>query len=129
SLTTALEMCGAKVAAVASAAGALQAIGVFKPPLLGSGIWMPHAEGYELICRVRGPGAGRRGNIPAGGRNPPARIEDRMRALSAGYQMHVAKPVEPMELITIIASLMGRTAPSGQGVIPNLRAGKPFFPK
>jgi PAS domain S-box-containing protein len=108
-LTTVLERCDAKVVAVASAAEALEALRWLKPDVLVSDIGMPDEDGYALIRKVRALPPEQGGRIPAVALTAHARVEDRMRALSAGYQMHVAKPVEPTELVTIIASLVGRT--------------------
>jgi CheY-like chemotaxis protein len=76
--------------------------------LLICDIGMPGADGYELIRRVRRLPAHRGGRTPAVALTAYARAEDRMRALRAGYQMHLAKPVEPAELIAVLASLAGR---------------------
>jgi CheY-like chemotaxis protein len=81
-----------------------------KPSLLISDIEMPCEDGYSLIANVRALTPEDGGLTPAIALTAHARIEDRMRALSAGYQMHVAKPVEPAELVIVIASLAGRNA-------------------
>ena len=73
------------------------------PALLVSDIGMPGEDGYDLIREVRALTAEDCGRVPA-----VARSEDRQRALLAGYQLHVAKPVEPSELLTVCASLVGR---------------------
>jgi CheY-like chemotaxis protein len=66
---------------------------------------MPELDGYELIRRIRAlpPDAGR--DIPAVALTAFARFEDRERALQAGFQMHVPKPVEPIALVTAVAQL------------------------
>jgi CheY-like chemotaxis protein len=69
---------------------------------------MPVADGYDLIREVRGRAPEQGGRIPAVALTAYARAEDRVRALAAGYQMHVAKPVEPDELVAVIASLAKR---------------------
>ncbi len=79
-----------------------------RPDVLVSDIGMPNEDGYTLIRRVRALGAERGGNVPAVALTAYARAEDRMRAIRAGFQMHVPKPVEPAELITMVASLAGR---------------------
>jgi CheY-like chemotaxis protein len=73
-----------------------------------SDIGMPDETGYELIGKVyrMDPEAG--GNIPAVALTASANIEDRMRALAAGFQIHVPKPVEPGELALVVASLVKR---------------------
>jgi CheY-like chemotaxis protein len=70
---------------------------------------MPEEDGYSLISRIRALNREEGGMTPAVALTAYARIEDRLKTLSAGYQMHVPKPVEPVELATIIASLTGRT--------------------
>jgi CheY-like chemotaxis protein len=65
---------------------------------------MPEVDGYELIRVVRNEW---NSQIPAVALTAMARIEDRMKVLTAGYQMHVSKPVEPAELITIVSGLVG----------------------
>ena len=67
---------------------------------------MPEMDGYELLRRLREQKLSQR--LPAIALTAHTRPQDRLRALAAGFQMHVAKPVEPEELITVIASLTGR---------------------
>ena len=74
--------------------------------ILISDIGMPDFDGYELIRKVRSLHDGRIRNIPAIALTAYARNDDRQRALLAGFQMHVSKPVEPRELIAGIASLL-----------------------
>jgi CheY-like chemotaxis protein len=73
-----------------------------------SDIGMPGEDGYSLIRQVRGLNGPRR-ELPAIALTAYARAEDRVRSIVAGFQMHIAKPVEPAELITMVASLAGRT--------------------
>ena len=73
-----------------------------------SDIGMPGEDGYDLIREVRALTAEDCGRVPAVALTAFARSEDRQRALLAGYQLHVAKPVEPSELLTVCASLVGR---------------------
>ncbi|MCA1614291.1 MAG: response regulator, partial [Acidobacteria bacterium] len=107
-LRVGVGQCGAEVMTVGSAQEALGAIAEESPDLLISDIGMPHEDGYELIRRVRALPAGRGRKIPAIALTAYARTEDRMRALRAGYQSHIAKPVELAELITVMASLVRR---------------------
>ena len=109
-LATVLSSCGSEVTTATSAAEAIAAIKRLKPSLLISDIEMPCEDGYSLIANVRALTPEDGGLTPAIALTAHARIEDRMRALSAGYQMHVAKPVEPAELVIVIASLAGRNA-------------------
>jgi CheY-like chemotaxis protein len=104
-LVAALEECQAKVFGVASASEALEAVSQFKPDVLVSDIGMPLEDGYSLIARVRKLSAEQGGEIPAIALTAYARAEDRMKAIAAGFQMHISKPVEPAELVTVVASL------------------------
>lgn len=103
---------GAEVASAESAAEALELIQRVCPDVLISDIGMPGGNGYELIGRARmlGEGAAR---VPAIALTALSRLEDRTRALLAGYQLHLAKPVDPNELVVAIASLAGRLPPMG----------------
>ena len=74
-----------------------------------SDIGMPQTDGYQFMRDVRRLPASRGGRTPAVALTAFARSEDRTRAILAGYQMHVAKPVEPAELTATAASLLGRT--------------------
>jgi PAS domain S-box-containing protein len=107
-LKVGLEQCGAEVKAVGSAAEALAAISGGAPDLLISDIGMPEEDGYELIRRVRELPAEGGGKMPAIALTAYARTEDRLQALRAGYEMHVPKPVEMAELVTVAASLARR---------------------
>jgi signal transduction histidine kinase/ActR/RegA family two-component response regulator len=100
-----LEQRGAEVRTAASAAGALQQLATWRPDVLISDIGMPHEDGYELIRRIRALPAARGGRVPALALTAFARVEDRMHVLRAGFQMHVPKPIEPDELIAVVASL------------------------
>jgi CheY-like chemotaxis protein len=103
-LTTLLTQYGAQVTARATGAEVLDAIDELQPSLLISDIGMPEEDGYSLMRKIR-----RRGRtIPAIAVTGFARSEDRTRALAAGFQMCVSKPVEAIELLTVIASLTGR---------------------
>lgn len=105
-----LGQCRAQVLAVSTAAEALQAMEEFKPHVLVSDIGMPGEDGYELIKQVRAKERADKkkvGRIPALALTAYARVEDRMRALRAGYQMHLPKPVDPVELAAVISSLAG----------------------
>ena len=103
-----LGKCGAVVETCASVAETLALFERFQPDVLVSDIGMPDQDGYDLIRRIRsGNGSLRR--LPAVALTAFARVEDRMKALSAGFNMHVPKPVEPAELITVVASLISRS--------------------
>jgi PAS domain S-box-containing protein len=98
---------GAEVMTSASAAEALPQMDDWKPDVLVSDIGMPVLDGYAFIKRLRGLDSAQR-DIPAVALTAYARAEDRMRALGAGFQMHVPKPVEASELVMVIASLVKR---------------------
>jgi CheY-like chemotaxis protein len=98
---------GAEVITSASAAEALACLDDSRPDILVSDIGMPVLDGYAFIKRVRALDSSQR-NIPAIALTAYARAEDRMRALAAGFQMHVPKPVEASELVMVIASLVKR---------------------
>ncbi|MEW6209759.1 MAG: response regulator [Acidobacteriota bacterium] len=111
-LTTLLQQYGARVTPAASAAEALSVLSEVEPgrqpDVLVSDIGMPDVDGYALIRRVRALDPERGGRIPAIALTAYGRPIDRIRALSAGFQMHMPKPVEPAELAMVIASLTGR---------------------
>lgn len=109
-LAVVLKSCGTMVTTASSAADALAAVKSVKPEVLISDIEMPGEDGYSLIARIRALKPEEGGQTPAIALTAHARIEDRLRALSAGYQMHVAKPVEPAELVVVLASLAARSA-------------------
>jgi PAS domain S-box-containing protein len=107
-LRVGIGRCGAEVTTAGSAPEALAAIEKERPDLLISDIGMPEEDGYELIRKVRALPAEQGGKIPAIALTAYARTEDRLRALRAGYQMHVTKPVELAELAAVMASLVQR---------------------
>ncbi len=102
-----LRESGAEVIAAESADEAMDALERFRPDALVSDIAMPGKDGYDLIREVRSRAPEQGGKIPAVAVTAYARAEDRMRALASGFQMHVAKPVDPNELIAVVASLTG----------------------
>jgi signal transduction histidine kinase/DNA-binding response OmpR family regulator len=102
-----LVQCGAEVKSAGSAAEALAALKVWAADLIVSDIGMPEEDGYSLIKKVRQPGH-QYSQIPAVALTAYASIEDQTRVLSAGFQIHIAKPVEPDELIAKIANVISR---------------------
>ncbi len=102
-----LTACGAEVAEAASAAEAMPLVESSRPDILVSDIGMPNEDGYDLIRRIRTRLAAKA--LPAVALTAFARSEDRRRALLAGFQTHVAKPVDPAELVAVVASLVERT--------------------
>ena len=103
-----LADCGAKVFVAESARAGLEMLLREKPDILISDIGMPEEDGYTLIRQVRALKARQGGKIPAAAVSAFARPEDRTKALRAGYQMHLAKPVDPTELTAVVASLATR---------------------
>jgi signal transduction histidine kinase len=104
-----LESRGAEVTAVESAAEALQTIEENRPDVLLSDIAMPGVDGYGLIREVRrreSPAA----RLPAAALTAFAAESDRIKAIDAGYQAHLRKPVEPAELAAVVAALARREA-------------------
>ncbi|HEV2292529.1 MAG TPA: PAS domain S-box protein [Tepidisphaeraceae bacterium] len=104
-----LEDCEAQVIGAASAAEALHLVRTERPDVLVADVGMPGEDGYSLIKRVRALGPQNGGGVPSAALTAYARPEDRVKAVLAGFQMHLAKPVEPAELIATVASLAGRT--------------------
>jgi hypothetical protein len=84
----------------------------WRPDVLMSDIGMPGEDGYSLINRIRSLPAEKGGQIPAAALTAYAREEDRKRALAAGYQMHIAKPVTSGQLVTVLAHLAERATQS-----------------
>jgi CheY-like chemotaxis protein len=99
---------GAEVITATSVDEALDALERFRPGALVSDIAMPDRDGCDLIRDVRSREPERGGNIPAVAVTAYARVEDRMRIMSAGFQMHIPKPINPDELIAVVASLKTR---------------------
>jgi CheY-like chemotaxis protein/two-component sensor histidine kinase len=102
---------GAEVRACGSVKDALRTLAAWQADMIVSDIGMPLEDGYELIRRVRKLDAGARGQIPAVALTAYAGAEDVKRALDAGFQTHVAKPVDPKALIATVARTAGRETP------------------
>ncbi|MDX6694637.1 MAG: hypothetical protein QOF02_2240 [Blastocatellia bacterium] len=105
-LTVVLERQGASVRAVGSAAEALAAFGALKPDVLVSDIGMPNDDGYSLIRRVRALAPEEGGQVPAVALTAYAGDNAREKTLAAGFQVHLAKPIDPTELLASIARLV-----------------------
>jgi signal transduction histidine kinase len=101
-----LENCKATSVEAADAARALQLIPEIKPDLILSDIGMPGTDGYQFIREARRQGI----TVPAVALTAFARSEDRVRSILAGFQAHLAKPIEPSELLALVASMTGRIA-------------------
>ncbi|MTJ47789.1 ATP-binding protein [Dolichospermum sp. UHCC 0259] len=124
-ISTVLEECQAEVKVVSSAQEALQMLTQWTPDVLISDIGMPEEDGYSLIRKVRSAESSsasslrdaprtlslspeKSRNIPAAALTAYAGVEDRMRAIQAGFELHLPKPIEPAELATVVASLVKR---------------------
>lgn len=103
-----LEDHGATTTAAASAAQALEALDGARFDVLVSDIGMPREDGYSLLRSVRARPPERNGAIPAVAVTAYARAEDRVEAVAAGFLLHVAKPVDGAELVTMVAAAAGR---------------------
>ena len=95
---------GAIIETAGSADAALRIYDEFLPDILISDLGLPKVDGYELIRILREE---RHSGIPAVALTAMARINDRLKALNAGFQMHIPKPVEPTELVSVVESLVG----------------------
>jgi PAS domain S-box-containing protein len=107
-LKTILERCGAEVTAAASTTAALAELSRVKPNVVISDIAMAGENGYDLIEKIRLLKPEEGGRVPAVALTAHAGAADRRRALLAGFQTHLAKPVEPDELLAVIANLTGQ---------------------
>jgi len=107
-LCVSLVQYGAQVSAFATTAEALQALEEQRPHVLVSDIGMPGEDGYDFIRRVRALEPERGGQTPAAALTGHAKGEDGARVLTAGFQVHLAKPVQPAELASVVATLAGR---------------------
>jgi len=103
-----LRSSGAEVMSAASAEEAFEQVEQWHPDILVSDIGLPDVDGYALIQKLRTLEAERGWSIPALAVTAYARVEDRTRALSSGFQMHLAKPLEPADLVAAITSLLGK---------------------
>ena len=104
-----LEYCGAEVATAASVPEAMELFDRAQPSVLVSDISMPGEDGYELIRRIRAQSDADLARVPAIALTAYARPEERLQSLMAGFDAHVAKPIDPTELATVISRLAGVT--------------------
>ncbi len=104
-----LEDCGAVVETAGSANEAIERFNLVRPDILVSDVGMPGEDGYTMIGRIRAIEKAEGWHVPAIALTAYARSEDRTRAIIAGFQMHLSKPIEPAELIASIASLAQRS--------------------
>ncbi|OUL19954.1 response regulator [Nostoc sp. 106C] len=100
-----LEQQGAEVISAASASEALEKLTQYKPDIIISDISMPNEDGYTLLQKVRTLLQQQGANLPALAITAHAGAEDRQQAISAGFQLHLAKPIDPSELLKAVLSL------------------------
>jgi len=110
-LSLMLNRSGASVRTASSSEDALRTFGEWQPNVLLSDVGMPGEDGYTLIRRVRALAPEQGGNVPAAAITAHAREEDRVKALAAGYQAHLTKPIDPA---TLVSALVGLAGPRGQ---------------
>ena len=101
----ALTAAGAAVETAPSAHGALEALDRSSFDVVVIDIGMPEVDGYELLARIRQRSRERQGGLPAAALTAYARAIDRTRSLQAGFQLHLAKPVQPTELAAAVLAL------------------------
>ena len=104
-----LEQCEVTVATCSSGAECLQRLSSWQPDVLMTDIGMPDMDGYSLMRQVRALSREQGGQTPAIALTAFARSEDRRRAMLAGFDIHVSKPVEPGELVAVVARMARRT--------------------
>ncbi len=109
-----LEQHGGVVAVADGVTSALQELERFRPAAVVSDIAMPVQDGYELVRRIRAHADQTLASTPAIAVTAQARAEDRRRALSAGFQGYISKPVDPAELIDAVAAVLARGSKAGQ---------------
>jgi PAS domain S-box-containing protein len=107
-----LEGAGAIVETAASADEALRIVALRLPHVLVSDLSLPTVDGFELIRRIRAAADAGVRNLPAAALTAYARSEDRRAATSAGYHLHLSKPIDPPALVAAVARLAGRTTSS-----------------
>ncbi|TMQ20219.1 MAG: PAS domain S-box protein [Candidatus Rokuibacteriota bacterium] len=107
-LTMTLETAGATVRGVSTSAAALSTLAQWQPDVLVCDIGLPGRDGYELIGEVRALAARRRRAIPAIALTAYASSDDRRRALAAGFEAHLAKPIDPPTLVEAVLRLVSR---------------------
>jgi CheY-like chemotaxis protein len=110
-----LELCaavlwsnGAEVKTAESVAQAMKTLQTFRPHVILADIGMPDEDGYRFIEKLRALSAEEGGCVPAVAWTGHAREQDRRRTLQAGYQIHLAKPTDPGEIVRVVAELAGR---------------------
>jgi len=107
-ISTVIGRTGAEVRTCISASDALIKLAEWRPDVILSDIAMPEEDGYSFIGKVRSLPRDKGGETPAAALTAYARDEDRLQALAAGYQMHIAKPISASQLVNMVAKLVGR---------------------
>ena len=107
-LRVVLEAAGAEVSTFASPAAALDGLAAERPDALIVDVGMPEMDGYDFIRRLRSSAEPSVRDVPAAALTAFARAEDRTRALQSGFEMHLAKPIDPGELVASVATLVRR---------------------
>jgi CheY-like chemotaxis protein len=111
-----LEAAGARVSTATSAEDALRIIEADPPKVLITDLGMPRVDGFQLIDRIRGHRNPVVRRVPAAALTAYARSEDRIKALRSGFQIHLAKPIDPTELVTAVAALAKRLGSEGDPI-------------
>jgi CheY-like chemotaxis protein len=109
-----LEAAGAAVTSAGSADAALAHLAVQRPDVLVTDLGMPFVDGFELIARLRQNPSARGRSVPAAALTAYARSDERARALQAGFQMHLSKPINPVELVEAVRTLSSTPRPDRQ---------------
>jgi CheY-like chemotaxis protein len=110
-----LRGCAAEVKTAGSSEEAMREVADFTPDVMVVDIEMRGEAGYDFIGRVRAQGPVKGGRTPAVALSSRGRAEDRVRTLRAGFQIHVTKPVPPLELASVLARLGPRKPPTPDG--------------
>jgi signal transduction histidine kinase/ActR/RegA family two-component response regulator len=103
-----LESAGARVTTLDSAELTLEEIASIRPDVLVADVGLPRLDGFELMRRIRRLPETRLRDVPAAALTAYARPEDRVKALQSGFQIHLAKPIDPVELVVAVAALAKR---------------------
>jgi CheY-like chemotaxis protein len=111
-LRVVLEAAGAEVTTVASPLDAIARIEETRPHVLVMDLGMPEMDGFELMSRIRASPSPHVRDVPAAALTAFARSEDRTKAMRSGFEMHLAKPVDPGELVASVATLVRRARSS-----------------
>src|SRR5206468_10122553 len=118
-IATVLGVAGAEVRSAGSTAAALEVLATWRPDVLVSDIGLPGEDGYTLLRRVRTLEEDGGARLPAIALTAYAQAEDRIRALTAGFQAHVTKPVEPRAFLEVLAGLRAaHPRPAGTPAAP-----------